>query len=174
MSPRRLLSAAAIAGAVLLLAGCSSGDSAPAPDTSSPQSQQTDDGVSRQAAHPDSIRQYTETLNPGIEGTIFVPTEADYERLEAALAEQLGCGEVMSWGDAGLQCPDGSEYAGAPRYMVRPTDDANLGHVFGTEGFVEFRGGYALLDTAGQPLGTGHSDPGGLYNPETGELRSLY
>ena len=46
------------------------------PITSSPQSQQTDDGVSRQAAHPDSIRQYTETLNPGIEGTIFVPTEA--------------------------------------------------------------------------------------------------
>lgn len=173
LNPRRLLAAAAIAGATLLIAGCSSGDAAPPTGSQGATVEQAGDGVTRQAAHPDSIRQYAETLYPGVEDTIFVPTEADYDRLEAALADKLGCGEVVSWGETGLQCPDGSEHESAPRYVVKPMDNANFEHTFGQDGFVSFYGGYELRNETGEPLGDGYSDPGGVYDPETGELSSL-
>ncbi|WP_017794032.1 hypothetical protein [Leucobacter salsicius] len=165
---RRLLAAAAIAGATFLLAGCSTGDAAPPTGSPDTPVEQTDDGVTRQAAHPDSIRQYAETLYPGVEGTIYVPTEADYDRLEAALADKLGCGEVVSW-DGDLQCPDGSENEHAKRYTVSPTDTANLGHEYDKGGFVIFAGGYELTGENGDPV----SGAGGLYDPETGALKSL-
>lgn len=176
MSPKpstRLFAGLALTGAALLLAGCSAEEPVSTVTSDAPAEQSAEDSVTRSKPHPDNARQYTETLYPGVPGTIFVPTKADYERLEAALTNQLGCGMVVSGGDAGLECVDGNTREGAQKYVAEPADDANFGHEFGDDGYVSFVGGYELLDEYGRGLGDEYGDPGGQYNPETGTFKSL-